>query len=140
MANEEDQDAVLCVLCAADQPLSVEEIGARAQPSLEPRQVRIALRELAERGDALKGEDGRWKAPRPPPEAKTRGAQEFTDDELRRAREQHGTVTSCPKCGKQGDIDALFGWRRMKPGRDQIHPQSWCLECRQTSWRKAPQR
>ena len=61
-------------------------------------------------------------------------------DELRRAREQHGTVTSCPKCGKQGDIDALFGWRRMKPGRDQIHPQSWCLECRQTSWRKAPQR
>lgn len=36
---------------------------------------------------------------------------------------------TCPRCGVRGEIDTLFGWRRMSKGGP-VRPQAWCKPCR----------
>lgn len=44
---------------------------------------------------------------------------------------------TCPKCGKTGDIESMFGTRRTKVTKSDgtvtyaVRPQSWCRSCRQ---------
>ena len=58
------------------------------------------------------------------------GSGAFTEDEKATARKSFGIVKECPACGKSGNIDDLFGWRRMKPEDRDIAPQSQCKDCR----------
>src|SRR6266446_5271205 len=108
MATEEIRDAVLSVLSAADSPLTAEQIRLRMQPRSEVREVRIALRDLTEEGEILKHPSGHWSAVVKAPEVRNRRGHDFTEAELQRAREVHGTTTTCPNCGKRGDVDRLF--------------------------------
>lgn len=40
-------------------------------------------------------------------------------------------VRTCPKCGRTGEIEGTFGWRRMRTARGSvIRPQSYCRSCR----------
>ena len=131
MSTEELADLVLSVLSAADSPLSDEDIRLSMQPHPNVREVRIALRHLAEQREVLKNSSGRWLAITKPPEVRAHPRHDFSEAELQRARQVHGTTTSCPNCGKRGDIDRLFGWRRLHPENPDIQPQSWCVQCRQ---------
>jgi Ribonuclease R winged-helix domain len=128
--NDDVRDAVLSVLCAVDAPLSAEEIRAKLQRHYDIREVRIALRDLAENGDIARHDVNRWSAIAAPPASATAVGHDFTEAELERARQRHGTNGKCPHCGKHGDIDRLFGWRRMRPHDEELQPQSWCIECR----------
>jgi hypothetical protein len=136
MTPEDVQDAVLSILGAATPPLTAEEICSRMGPSAALRDVRIALRELSNAGEVLKDASQRWSAvakaarPHEPPH------HDFTDAELGRARQRFGTTSRCPSCGKKGDIDKLFGWRRMHPDDHDLQPQSHCITCRAESSRR----
>lgn len=40
-------------------------------------------------------------------------------------------VRTCPKCGRTGEIEGTFGWRRMRTTRGSVvRPQSYCRSCR----------
>lgn len=131
--DEATLDAVLDVLGTTDESLTAEEISARIPDGAPVKDVRLALQRLHRSGDVSKVSDDCWRAvavepppPRPPPGI----AGNFTQDELRRARERHGTTKDCTKCGKRGDIDQRFGWRRMRPHDVDIEPQAQCTDCR----------
>lgn len=49
----------------------------------------------------------------------------FSEAELKKARQEHGPKKVCPHCNEECDIDDGFGWRRMRPGTDDIRPQAW---------------
>jgi hypothetical protein len=100
------------------------------RPAPEVRDVRIALRDLAEEAEVLKDASGRWTAVAKAAEVRGPPVHDFAEAELRRARQRFGTTTTCPSCGKRGDIDRLFGWRRMHPEDADLQPQSWCIQCR----------
>lgn len=67
---------------------------------------------------------------------RTRARRFFSLEELRHAREVHGTTRTCTACGVRGNIDQMFGWRRMTPGGTEIRPQPQCYNCRAESWKK----
>ena len=136
MSPEDIKDAVLSIVSAADEPLTAEEICDRIRPPPELRDVRIALRDLSSDNEVLKDSSQRWKVTAKAPLVTDAPAHDFTDDELRRARQRHGTISSCPNCRKRGDIDRLFSWRRMHPDDRDLVPQSWCIACRALSSRK----
>lgn len=124
-------DAVLQVLSTTDEALSTDEICARVGAN-RVRDVRIALRDLAEQGEVSRIGSDRWRGlsvPEPAQKPKPYVGK-FTEDELRRARARHGPTARCPHCNKLGDIDSSFGWRRMQREDPDIVPQSWCFDCR----------
>lgn len=133
-AQEDARDLVLEAVNATEEgsPLATAEICART--GLGPSQARAALRDLAAQGEVRRLETDVWAPARVVPTPATRPAQvsarDFTDDELRRARERHGTTSTCPHCGIHGNIDQAFGWRRMRPDDTDLVPQSWCMTCR----------
>lgn len=124
-------DAVLQVLSTTDEALSTDEICARVGVS-QVRDVRVALRDLAELGEVSRVGTDYWRGisvAKPVPKPKTHEGK-FTEDELRRARARYGLTSICPHCAKTGDTDTLFGWRRMRSDDLDIVPQSWCFDCR----------
>ena len=135
MCPEELQDSVLSILSAASAPLPVEDICGRMRPTPAVRDVRIAPRELCDQGEALKDASQRWSAVAKTAELHDHAGHDFTASELQRARQRFGTTTTCPNCGKHGDIDRLFSWRRMHPEDRDLHPQSYCIKCRGESSR-----
>jgi hypothetical protein len=125
-------DSILQVLSTTDEALTTDQICARVGSRRSLRDIRVALRDLAEQGEVLRLDPDTWRGIsllKPAQKPKTHGGK-FTEDELRRARARHGPTTRCPHCNKVGDIDTLFGWRRMRPEDSEIEPQSWCFECR----------
>ena len=58
----EIRDAVLSVLSATERSLGVEEIRNGIQPPPELRDVRVALRDLAQDGELRNDGQGRWSA------------------------------------------------------------------------------
>lgn len=127
-----DDDAILQVLSTTDETLTTDQICVRIGSSQPLKDVRVALRDLAGQGEVIRLGPDTWRGrsllkPTQKPQLH-RG--KFTEDELRRARARHGPTTRCPRCNKDGDIDTLFRWRRMRPEDSEIEPQSWCLECR----------
>ncbi len=128
-------DAVLEVLSRTEEPLTTDEVFARVGPGRALREVRVALRDLVEQGDVTKLGQDKWQgvgiAARPRETVTHEGCSgRFTEDELRRARHRYGATKDCPRCSKTGDIDAQFGWRRMRREDHDIVPQSWCFDCR----------
>ena len=138
MSNLDVQYAVLDVLLATERALTADEIRDRTNPTLDLRSVRIALRDLREAGEVLKDTSDRFSAIIPTAAEDHQSTGGFTEAELQRARKRHGATTKCPRCGKDGDIDSFFGWRRMRREDEDIRPQSQCYECRKESWQKAP--
>jgi hypothetical protein len=136
MTPEEIEDAVLAILSAGTPPLTAEEICSKMQPSPAIRDVRVALRELSSAGEVLKDTSQRWSAVARAAEPHYPPRHDFTDAELKRARQRFGTMSKCPNCGKQGEIDRLFGWRRMHPDDPDLQPQSHCITCRAESSRR----
>jgi hypothetical protein len=126
-SSEDERDVVLTVLSSTERALTDAEICSRVKPALELRQVRIALRDLAASDDVAKDESGRWKARVPTPELRQSS---FSEAELKRARARFPGPKSCPECGKMGNIEPLFGWRRLNPEDTDIVPHSWCSACR----------
>lgn len=128
----DDDDAILQVLSTTEEALTTDQICARVGSSRPLRDVRVALRDLAEQGEVIRLNPDTWRGrslSEPTQKPKTHGGK-FTEDELRRARTRHGSTRKCPRCNEVGDIDTLFGWRRMRPEDSELEPQSWCLECR----------
>jgi hypothetical protein len=126
------QDLVLGVLSATDSALTAEDISDEVGLAVSLKDVRVALLALSQQGEVARVGPEEWRAvgvpaPTLAPAARSRG---FTEAELRAARERHGEEKDCPNCGKHGNIDRLFGWRRMRKEDRAIVPQSWCFECR----------
>ena len=46
-------------------------------------------------------------------------------------------VRTCPRCGREGNVDPMFG---IKSVRGVVSPQSWCSECRAETAREYRQR
>ncbi len=130
--DESADDLVLQILSATDQALSTEEICSRLGPGRTAKDVRVVLRDLAQKGDVSRLGPDTWRGVVVPEAVHAPAAEEprFTDDELVRARARHGSTTSCPHCRKVGDIDTRFGWRRLHREDSDIVPQSWCFDCR----------
>lgn len=125
-------DAILQVLSTTDEVLTTEQICARVGSIQSVRDIRVALRDLAEQGEVNRLSPNTWRGSslaKPAQKPKTHEGN-FTEDELRRARTRHGPTTRCPHCEKIGDIDTHFGWRRLRPEDSEIVPQSWCFDCR----------
>lgn len=135
MTDDEIADAVLDVLGAVDDPLSAEEVQSRIAASLPLAAVRVALRDLTAQADVVRTAVNQWRAREPSPIALERRQSGFTRAELDTARAKFKT-TDCPHCGKHGDVDTLFGWRRMERDAKEIQPQSWCFACRQEDRRR----
>lgn len=47
---------------------------------------------------------------------------------------QQPELRTCPKCGRAGEVDSTFGWRRMRTANGSVvRPQSYCRDCRKAS-------
>lgn len=125
-------DVILQILSTTDEALTTEQIRARVGSNRSVKDFRIALRDLADQGEVARLGTDTWRGISISKPAQNLKANEgsFTEDELRHARARYGPTTRCPHCNKVGDIDSLFGWRRMRPEDSEIEPQSWCFKCR----------
>lgn len=135
MTDDEVSDAVLDVLGAADGSLSAEDVQSKIAESPPLRAIRVALRDLTAQAEVVKTGENQWRARDPSPIALERRQSGFSKEELERARARFKT-TDCPHCGKHGDVDTLFGWRRMDRDDKDLQPQSWCFACRQEQRRQ----
>lgn len=128
---EEVQDAVLSVVSSAESDLTAEQVCERVLGS-SLKDVRVALRNLAQSGDVARTGD-KWHSVGAMPLGDPSAHSDYSHEELQQARAAHPGPKSCPSCNKVGGVDAMFGWRRMHPTDKHLVPQSWCIDCRHTS-------
>lgn len=62
----------------------------------------------------------------------------LSEDEETKSINWGKVIKTCPKCGRRGPVDPMFGTR---PRRGVISPQSWCSHCRaNTDYRRLPRK